>query len=161
MKDRSENWKPHWVALPILDFARAIREFGDDYKNGFDWVRNFSDDLLFGNFDTPDEFTRQLLAEARERFVKRSNAGKLGGRPPKDGTQRCKPPRDKQEVLDFASDSGLDVDDARTWYERNFVERPGCDKYGEVIRNWKGALVAACKADRERREEENEDDDRF
>ena len=64
---------------------------------------------------------------------------------------RIPAPRDKHEVLDFAEDNGLDVEDARLWYERNYVERPGCDKDGEVIRNWRGALINACKADAARR----------
>lgn len=64
---------------------------------------------------------------------------------------RIPDPRDKHEVMDFAEDNGLDVEDARLWYERNYVERPGCDKDGEVIRNWRGALINACKAEESKR----------
>ena len=64
---------------------------------------------------------------------------------------RMPAPRDKHEVMDFAEDNGLDVEDARLWYQRNYVERPGCDKDGEVIRNWRGALINACKAEETKR----------
>ena len=45
----------------------------------------------------------------------------------------------------------LDVDDARMWYQMNYVDRPGCDKDGMVITNWKGHCTAYCKAEKERR----------
>ena len=68
-------------------------------------------------------------------------------------TPRIPAPRDKYEVMDFAEDNGLYVEDARLWYQRNYVERPGCDKDGEVIRNWRGALINACKAEASKRSE--------
>lgn len=60
---------------------------------------------------------------------------------------RIPAPRDRQEVFDFAASHGLDYDDTRLWWERNFVERDGTDKEGKPFANWKGALVNACMAE--------------
>lgn len=61
------------------------------------------------------------------------------------------PPRNSEDVRLFAIDKNLDVDDARMWYQMNFIDRPGCDKDGVVIINWKGHCTAYCKAEAERR----------
>lgn len=61
------------------------------------------------------------------------------------------PPRNSEDVRLFALDKNLDVDDARMWYQMNFIDRPGCDKDGVVIINWKGHCTAYCKAEAERR----------
>lgn len=60
-------------------------------------------------------------------------------------------PRDSQEVFAFAAEQGLDYDDTRLWWERNFVERDGMDKDGKRFTNWKGALINACKAEEKNR----------
>lgn len=60
-------------------------------------------------------------------------------------------PRDSQEVFAFAAEQGLDYDDTRLWWERNFVERDGMDKDGNRFANWKGALINACKAEKKNR----------
>lgn len=53
-------------------------------------------------------------------------------------------PKSRQEVIDFALDSGLDVDDAVQWAEINLKERKGHDKDGNKIMNWKAACSAYC-----------------
>lgn len=65
--------------------------------------------------------------------------------------RKSKPPKNAEEVRNFAADHALDVEDARDWYEMNFVERPGCDKYGVAIENWKGHCSAYCQTMAERR----------
>lgn len=65
--------------------------------------------------------------------------------------RRIRPPRSFEEVAAFADAQGLDYDDARLWWQRNFVERPGCDKDGVAFDNWKGALVNACRAEEAKR----------
>lgn len=65
--------------------------------------------------------------------------------------RRIRPPRSFEEVAEFADAQGLDYDDARLWWQRNFVERPGCDKDGVAFDNWKGALVNACRAEEAKR----------
>ena len=60
-------------------------------------------------------------------------------------------PPTKDSVYIFAQDNSLDEDDAREWYEINYVEREGCDKYGEVIKNWQGHLINYCKAKAKKR----------
>lgn len=61
------------------------------------------------------------------------------------------PPRSSEDVRLFAIDKHLDVDDARLWYQMNYIDRPGCDKDGVLILNWKGHCTAYCKAEAERR----------
>ena len=61
------------------------------------------------------------------------------------------PPPTKEAVYDFARTAKLDADDAREWYEINFVDRPGCDKDGIVIENWKGHCKNYCRAKAKRR----------
>ncbi len=53
-------------------------------------------------------------------------------------------PKNKQEVIDFAVESGLDVDDAVTWAQINLSERKGKDKDGNPIVNWNAACSAYC-----------------
>lgn len=59
--------------------------------------------------------------------------------------RKSKPPKNAEEVRCFAADHAIDVDDARDWYEMNYVDRPGCDKDGVVIENWKGHCTAYCQ----------------
>ena len=61
------------------------------------------------------------------------------------------PPPTKEAVYDFARTAKLDADDAREWFEINFVDRPGCDKDGVVIENWKGHCKNYCRAKAKRR----------
>lgn len=65
------------------------------------------------------------------------------------------PPPTKEAVYDFARTAKLDADDAREWFEINFVDRPGCDKDGIVIENWKGHCKNYCRAKAKRRKEED------
>ena len=65
--------------------------------------------------------------------------------------RKSKPPKNAEEVRYFAADHALDVEDARDWYEMNYVERPGCDKDGVAIKNWKGHCTAYCQTMAERR----------
>ena len=66
--------------------------------------------------------------------------------------RKSKPPKNAEEVRNFAADHDLDVEDARDWYEMNYVERPGCDKDGVAIDNWKGHCTAYCRTVKEKRE---------
>lgn len=283
-----DKWQPDWVALRILDFARKVHEFGNDDKALAEWTRQMSEDLIFNNTSSEDEFTQNLLAEASDAYAKKSKAGRKGGiakarkqkqKPqevagngnapdasvngldeyhdqetasgnyqepdkvstnngdaarreaadgepdgnvvadrtsvsnplaldmpgpirtsnprgyntgnvppsygPEDGAidnpvtpagsshpagntppqfvinhnqrhrpqkpQANSPPRSSEDVRLFALDRNLDIDDARMWYQMNFVDRPGCDKDGVAINNWKGHCTAYCKAEAERR----------
>lgn len=85
----------------------------------------------------------KLALELAEKAYKASaENGKKGGRPP----VRIPLPKDKQEVLNFAADHGLDTFDASEWYEINIKGRGGYDKNGKPIYNWPGALTNHCKA---------------
>ncbi len=297
-----DKWQPDWVALRILDFARKVHEFGNDDKALAEWTRQMSEDLIFNNTSSEDEFTQNLLAEATDAYSKRAERSRKGGiakarkqkqksqevagsgnapvescndleefndqetasgndhvpdkvstnngdaarreaaqpdspandqsdrhkrgreepatdadirkdsenmpdagnggslesgtsaagdsfearempspgegrktfatgsshpvaNPPppcvlnhiqKYGKQKQKanaqsPPRSSEDVRLFAIDKHLDVDDARLWYQMNYIDRPGCDKDGVLILNWKGHCTAYCKAEAERR----------
>ena len=91
----------------------------------------------------------KTLYEARQNQREGEGSLRLGGHVTPSRT--CRPPRDFEEVKDFIAQNGLDYDDARLWWERNYVERDGIDKDGKPIKNWKGALVNACKAEETKR----------
>ena len=313
------EWKPKWVPLPILDFARTVHELKDDPQKCLEWVTQFADALMLGDIGSESELANELIAKAQEAYAKASARGRKGGltraknqksqaqsatgndqdndtaarggnhgqtidgdalhreasenstsanngvvagfttvsknlaaqpdspandqgdrhkcgrkepaaggdtregslnfdlagngallesgtpatgdisndkenaeatakgqvpregqqkraggsspppaRPPAPAFLRKKParpptsdgfglakipvpPRNAEDVRLFAMDKMLDVDDARMWYQMNYVDRPGCDKDGMVITNWKGHCTAYCKAEKERR----------
>lgn len=146
---------PKWVALPIIDFARIVHAFDSDGKSAFEWLRKFSEDLLFCRFDSDDPFVRELLSDAREKFRRRSKAGKLGGRPArprKEDKQQSDVPSDF-ELYDFVASEGLDEFDAREWFEM-CNDRGWTDRDGRPIANWKGALKRFCDAKSRKRGKE-------
>lgn len=309
------EWKPKWVPLPILDFARTVHELKDDPQKCLEWVTQFADALMLGDNGSESELANELIARAQEAFARRSRSARKAGKasadarknkskeaaengnvrnesttgleesaltatgndqdggitdgsatmesgvvPPKnlaaqpdnpandqgdrhkcgrkepaagretrkgplntdlagdgaslesgtpatgdisndkeyaeatakgqvpregqqkraggssppparppvpaflrkkparsptsDGFGLAKipvPPRNAEDVRLFALDKMLDVDDARMWYQMNYVDRPGRDKDGMVITNWKGHCTAYCKAEKERR----------
>ena len=293
MAKSNETWKPQWVALPILDFARIVHSFGNDAESLGQWTKKFAEDLLFCNTDTSDDFVKTLLEESSDKYEKKSKAGRKGGNakarnrknsgsampadkreqgedntadtasgrgpepdnnftgdaldgdtsdgnstlaregharttvsqnatedaairedavnnhdapsgqtrcgtlesgtssvanfydqatmtetstdearqgqtgagapsvrekcchdaPAPHGPRRVKPkaPKNATEVVAWAADHGIDEVDARDWYELNFVIRPGCDKDGIEIENWKGHCTAYCQTMAERR----------
>lgn len=73
-------WQPKWVPLSILDFARIIHDFGEDKDALTQWVKQFADDLLFCNVDTNDDFTRELLSIANEKYTSRAAICKKAGK---------------------------------------------------------------------------------
>lgn len=101
--------------------------------------------------DDGEDFGARMVRKAKDRLEKKSlvyvENGKKGGRPP----VKCQLPKNKQEVIDFAIDNGLDTDDASTWAEQNLKERKGKDKFGNRIENWKGALINYCKSETAKR----------
>ena len=261
MASHEETWQPQWVALPILDFARIIHSFGDDFEALGKWTKKFSEDLIYCNTESDNEFTARLLTESTDKYEKKSKAGRKGGiakarkqrqqnlgsatpadkreqgddntandasgigpepdshlngdalsgdasdrettreSAAADGTdinwheavcqalgttdgydqetealesqtgagappvrdpdchnapaprfpRKSRPPKNAEEVRCFAADHAIDVDDARDWYEMNYVDRPGCDKDGVAIENWKGHCTAYCQTMAERR----------
>lgn len=105
-----------------------------------------------------DSFGGKMLQKANTIYSHRHEVntvnGSAGGRPRKNPLQEgrfgnARPSKD--DVYDFAKASGLDGADAREWFEMNFVDRPGCDKDGVEIKNWKGHCRAYCKSMAEKR----------
>ena len=153
----------------VVDFEALGRE---EYE--------FRKALFFKNFKN-SERAKEAFEECKVLYEKKVENGKKGGRPRKglpqpdttstDETRtggdmlpssslqkspvrngrRIPPPKNFDEVVEFVDSVGLEYDDARLWWQRNFVERPGCDKDGVVFENWKGALVNACKAEEAKR----------
>jgi hypothetical protein len=64
-------------------------------------------------------------------------------------------PKTKQEVIDFAVDNGIDVDDAVEWAQINLKERKGKDKDGNPIMNWEAACKAYCASVAKKRKRRN------
>jgi len=161
-----------FVRLDILENWRFWNQYAKtkDYEAAGKEVIEQANALL--EEDYTNARAAKLLTEGKEFQQKKREAGKKGGlarvenaRAAKENqqtnqptqttknninNQRKKPPT-KEQVYNFATDHKLDSEDARTWYEQNYVERPGCDKDGEVIRNWQGALINACKAAKDKR----------
>lgn len=142
------NFKNSPRAKTVFDEAAA--DYNKKVQNGSKGGRPKKSEPVADEIgDTIGGLAADLCAGAKDSSrVKSAHAGshKAGKAP-----ARIPAPRDKHEVMDFAEDNGLDVEDARLWYERNYVERPGCDKDGVVIRNWRGALINACKAEEMKR----------
>ena len=155
------KWTPKWLKLPILDFMREVYAREDDPDTLAKWVLGFTRAITFGNRESECELANSMLIESMEYYRKKSEAGRKGGvastrargLKPKFESGRIPPPRSFDEVVAFVETQGLDYDDARLWWQRNFVERPGCDKDGVVFDNWKGALVNACRAESKKRKE--------
>lgn len=55
-------------------------------------------------------------------------------------------PKSQEEVQDMVFRFNLDGDDAYQWWCMTMEERHGCDRYGNPIMNWKGALLRFCQA---------------
>lgn len=60
-------------------------------------------------------------------------------------------PLDKQAVLDFAADNGLDVDDAYECWHVTVNERHGLTADGKRINNWKAYVTQWCHTRKEKR----------
>jgi len=140
-----------WTKVPWSRFIKHFRKLTDEQviKDIHESMDALEDDDASG-----DSFGAKMVAWANERrnekaaVASREN-GNLGGRP----TVKIDLPRNKQEVVEFAIDNGLDTDDASTWAEINLKERKGKDKDGKPIMNWKGALTNYCKAMADKRRE--------
>lgn len=58
---------------------------------------------------------------------------------------------DITEVYEFAEEWHLDDIDCREWWEMTVRDRGGCDREGNPILNWKGAVKRYCAAKAKRR----------
>lgn len=99
-----ETWMPQWVALPILDFARIVHNFGNDAEALMNWMHEFSNDLLYCNLESKNELAKRLLDDAKEKTLKLSAAGKKGGKAStkarKQKSSGSATPADKCEQVD-------------------------------------------------------------
>jgi len=143
-----------WARVFFTEFIRHFRKMTDEEI--ITDIRQSMDDLEEMN-DSGSSLGSNMVRWAQERIEEkreqRSNAGVLSGISRAMRARKLPLPKSFEDIADFAVKFGLDMDDARLWWQRNFVERPGCDKDGVVFDNWKGALVNACKAEASKRSE--------
>lgn len=174
-------WTRNWIekmwrftAENFVDFDTGAVDFEALGREEYE----FRKALFYRKFKN-SERAREAFVESEDLYKVNVERGKKGGRPRKDssgteeasesqrrtGTEvpevrraahspapvRTRAPRNFDEVRDFAEAQGLDYDDMRLWWQRNYVERDGIDKDGKPIKNWKGALVNACKAEETKR----------
>jgi len=142
---------PRWIKQWIGELAVLNEKFRDENGSvNFEALGReeyaFRVALITGNTRKSERATAALEL-AKNAYKASVENGKKGGRPP----VFIPLPKGKQEVIEFAADNGLDVDDASTWAEQNLKERHGKDKDGNLIKNWKGALMNYCKAMKKKR----------
>lgn len=157
-----------FVRVNILDNWRFWNQYAvrEDYEGAGREVIAQANALL--SQDTlSNERAAELLNEAGEFRRKRSEAGKKGGdasakarwgfvreeepetkKPDFNPYQRIKPPESRDEVFNFANDSGIPDWCAIEFYEMN-SSRGWKDRNGKDIYNWKGALVKYHKSKKE------------
>lgn len=172
-------WTKNWIEAMWRFTSENFVDFDTDevdYEALGREEYEFRKALFYRNFKN-SERAKEAFKECKELYEKKVSNGKKGGRPTKNpdtetrtggisplssspslppvrNGRRIPPPKNFDEVAEFVDSVGLDYDDARLWWQRNFVERPGCDKDGLVFENWKGALVNACKAEEAKRSEQ-------
>lgn len=147
------EWNKFWCRVLFKEFIRHFRKL-DDEQIVRD-IRQSMDDLEDMVNDT-DTFGSQMVRWAMERAEEpfataaREN-GKKGGRPRKNPSGPM--PADKQPVLDFAADKGLDADDAYNCWYATVKERAGCDHDGNPVADWKAFVIKWCETARKKRRE--------
>lgn len=138
-----------WVKMEFADFCSHYLNMTQ--KEVFDDVKQSMADMMSAN-SAGKSFGAKMVAKARERLARLGPINSENGKKGADAKwNRIPLPKNKQEVIDFAVDNGLDTDDASTWAEQNLRERNGKDKDGNPIMNWKGALTNYCKAMKSKR----------
>lgn len=143
---------PRWIKQWIGELAVLNEQFRDENGSvNFEALGReeyaFRVALITG-LTKKSERAKLALELAEKAYKASAENGKKGGRPP----VKVPLPKNKQEVINFAVDNKLDVDDAQAWAEQNLKERKGHDKWGNTFENWKGALVNYCKGEKKKRE---------
>ena len=138
-----------WVKMEFAEFCSHYLNMTQ--KEVFMDVKQSMADMMSGN-SAGKSFGAKMVAKARERLAKLGPINSENGKKGADAKwNRIPLPKNKQEVIEFAADNGLDCDDASTWAEQNLKERRGMDKDGNPINNWKGALTNYCRAMKKKR----------
>ena len=143
------EWKPKWVALPILDFSRKVYSFEKQPEKGWEWILEFTKSLMLGTAESSCELANSIILDSIAKFTKKSEAGRKGGIA--SGKARARTSQQpnlpsKEQIYDFAAEQGLDETVAREWYEMTITDRGGLDRNGDPIVNWKGACKRFCTA---------------
>lgn len=152
---QSYEKEPSQYAISLLNEAAS---FGNKQKQNqmMRWAKN---DLIQAGIKEPtrEQIIQKCAEKYKDEFGPQIKQGTKTTTPPKPRNQPKEPHQPtKDELYLFADTEHLDVADAREWYEINYVERPGCDKNGEVIKNWKGHCKRYCQAKLNKRNQENE-----
>lgn len=161
------------VQLPIGKFQVIVSDHDNNEELG-KWVRKFARALSLADPDL-EPFAAELLQDVenyreRERMKKqqakeRREQQLMQPATDPNAVETPKPsgpvvtsigssgrmPRKKSVVLDFATDSGLDVIDAGECWEAS-KEREWKDADGKTIYNWKAFVVTWCRTRKENRD---------
>ena len=96
------EWKPKWVALPILDFTREILSRKDDIQALSDWTVSLAEALLLGDSKSKCKFANELIKSSFEKLRKKSEAGQKGMNNRWNYNRKIAPPKSSEEVVAFA-----------------------------------------------------------
>lgn len=126
------------------DHGWVLRNDADDAKVA-EAYRQLVYELVTGDYTDGSAASRMRddalkMVAARSERAKAAAAARWGS-----PAESIPLPKKKQEVVDFAVDSGLDMADVEQWIAMSLKERRGRDKAGNAIKNWKGALVKFCQ----------------
>lgn len=167
----SENREINRVQVLIRRFEFETEEAVKSAESALSWLVKFRDTLRFqGLAPDPMPYAKELLDEAmafndaqRKRALSRWNKSESVGdtrapgvvtgtpAPAGNGSGRRKSIT-RQDVVDFAVQNGLDVNDACECYDAT-VERGGRDADGKAVKNWKGYVTQWCETRKESRRE--------
>lgn len=138
---------PRWIKQWIADLALLNEQFRND-DGSVDFEALGREEYMFRTALITQKFEKS--ERARDTFMKAKAAcdassenGKMGGRPRNDGIGPM--PDDVQAVYDFASDAGLDNDDAYECWYVTVNERNGLTADGKEIKNWKSYIRTWCR----------------
>lgn len=132
-----------WAKVLFSQFIKHYRKMDDteivaDIKQSMDDLEDLNEEgCSFGA-----KMVRWSM-ERVEQYPKARENGKKGGRPRNDGIGPM--PDDVQAVYDFASDAGLDNDDAYECWYVTVNERNGLTADGKEIKNWKSYIRTWCR----------------
>ena len=135
---------PEFFPFRPQDHGWVLRKDSDDAKVA-EAYRQLVYELVTGDY-TDGSTASAMRDEAVKMISARSERAKTAAaarwRPP---SEEIPLPKRKQDVIDFASDKGLDLADVEQWIAMSLKERRGRDKDGKAIKNWKGALIKFCQ----------------
>lgn len=170
-----------FIKIDILDNWRYWHQFGDDFEAAGREVVAQANALLAGDENSnarAAELLREAKFYRQKKVAAGKLGGRpkkdSNGNPrPGESANLANAPKDHMtavpgdqaegaeslpanglditEVYEFAKERHLDDIDCREWWEMTVRDRGGCDRDGNPILNWKGAVKSYCAAKAKRR----------